>query len=97
MSEDEGLLGPGSAVREMYISLYGRESLFQALHQWKDTAKGAGINKAALAYWLVTYHSTSNKQSGEPVIVGASKVWQLKETLEAIEDGPLGDKAVEVV
>jgi aflatoxin B1 aldehyde reductase len=76
----------------MYPTMYGKESLYQALDEWEHIANNAGISKAALAYRWITYHSALKKEHGDGVIVGASKVAQLEETLNVIEDGPLDAK-----
>lgn len=76
----------------MYIAMYGKESLYAALDEWAHIAKDAGISKAALAYRWITYHSALKKEYGDGIIVGASKVAQLEETLKVIDDGPLDEK-----
>ena len=81
----------------MYFDLYGKESLFQALDEWAEIAKDAGVSKASLAYRWIAYHSQLKAGDGDAVIIGASKVAQLEETLAAIEAGPLDKKSVERV
>jgi aflatoxin B1 aldehyde reductase len=81
----------------MYTTMYGKESLYQALDEWAEIAKDAGISKAALAYRWIAYHSALKRESGDAIILGASKVGQLEESLEAIERGPLDEKTVERV
>jgi len=95
--EDEGRFGPNSRTGQMYSTMYGKESLYQALDEWEHIAQDAGISKAALAYRWITYHSALKKEHGDGVIVGASKVAQLEETLKVIEDGPLDAKTVKRV
>ncbi|KAG9241632.1 NADP-dependent oxidoreductase domain-containing protein [Calycina marina] len=63
---------------DMYKSMYGKETLYAALDEWNVIAGHANITKAATA-----------KEKGDALIVGASKVEQLEETLGAIEAGPL--------
>lgn len=75
----------------MYPSMYGKESLYSALDEWGKIAENAGISKAALAYRWVAFHSILKREYGDAVIVGASKVEQLEESLEAIERGPLDE------
>jgi aflatoxin B1 aldehyde reductase len=81
----------------MYTTMYGKESLYQALDEWADIANDAGISKAALAYRWIAYHSALKRENGDAIILGASKVGQLEESLEAIERGPLDEKTVERV
>lgn len=92
--DDGGRFGPNSRTGKMYSTMYGKESLYEALDEWEHIAKDAGISKAALAYRWITYHSGLQKQYGDGIIVGASKVAQLDETLKVIEDGPLDTKTV---
>ena len=73
----------------MYNVLYGKESMYQALDEWGEIAKDAGISKAALSYRWIAYHSALKKEHGDGIIIGASRVSQLEETLKAIEAGPL--------
>ena len=73
----------------MYLTLYGKESIYQALDEWGNIATDAGISKAALAYRWVVYHSALEKKNGDGIVIGASKTSQLQETLTAIEAGPL--------
>ena len=81
----------------MYTVLYGKESLYEALDEWGQIAKDAGLSKAQLAYRWIAYHSSLKKENGDAIIIGASKVSQLEESLGAIEDGPLDEKIVERV
>ena len=85
--EIEGRFSGKARLGDMYYVLYGKESMFQALDEWGHIAKDAGISKAALAYRWITYHSALREN--DSVIIGASKISQLEETLTAIEAGPL--------
>jgi aflatoxin B1 aldehyde reductase len=90
MKDDAGgRFGPNSRTGDMYTSMYGKESLFQALDEWDVIAKDAGISKAALAYRWIVFHSALKGANGDAVIVGATKSAQLEETLTAVEQGPL--------
>lgn len=89
VKDDAGRFGENARTGEMYIELYGKESLYQALDEWGTIAKDAGISKAALAYRWIAFHSALKAGNGDAIIVGASKVAQLEESLSAVEDGPL--------
>jgi aryl-alcohol dehydrogenase-like predicted oxidoreductase len=93
VKDDAGRFGPNSRTGEMYTTMYGKESLYKALDEWGAIAQDAGISKAALSYRWIAFHSALKKENGDAIIVGASKVAQLEESLTAIEAGPL-DKAV---
>jgi len=85
--EVEGRFTGKSPTKNMYMSLYGKESMLNALDQFGEIAKDAGISKAALSYRWITHHSALKKRDG--VIIGARKLSQLEETLVSIEAGPL--------
>ena len=83
----EGRFSGKTMLKDMYSTLYGKESLYRALDEWGEIARDASISKAALAYRWITYHSALKK--GDGVIIGESKISQLEETLAAIDAGPL--------
>lgn len=95
VKDDAGRFGADARTGEMYPSLYGKESLYKALDEWGVIAKDAGISKAALAYRWIAYHSALEGAKGDAVIVGASRVEQLEETLSAVEAGPLDANVAE--
>ncbi|KAG8529243.1 uncharacterized protein KY384_005878 [Bacidia gigantensis] len=85
----EGRFSGRTSLGDMYNTLYGKESLYQALDEWGVIADDASISKAALSYRWIAYHSALKKEVGDGLIIGASKVLQLEETLTAVEAGPL--------
>jgi len=95
IKDDEGRFGPNARTGEMYTTMYGKQSLYKALDEWGAIAKDAGISKAALSYRWIAFHSALTKENGDAIIVGASKVAQLEESLTAIEEGPLDEKIAE--
>ena len=94
VKEVPGRFGTDGRAGALYITLYGKESLYEALYEWGNIASDAGISKAGLAYRWITYHSALKKEYGDAVIFGTSKLSQTEETLEAIEEGPLDTKTV---
>ena len=91
----EGRFSGNTPLGDMYIILYGKESLYQALDEWGVIARDAGISKAALAYRWIAFHSALDQVNGDGIIIGASNISQLEETLIAIEAGPLDAKTAE--
>ncbi|KAK9428468.1 NADP-dependent oxidoreductase domain-containing protein [Lipomyces doorenjongii] len=73
-----------SPIGEMYLGLYSRPKLLAALDE-------AGVTKAALAYRWVVFSSALDPKYDDGVIIGATKVEQLQESLKALEGGPLPD------
>lgn len=59
------------------------------MSEWQSIAEEAGISKAALAYRWVTFNSVLAAEHGDAIIIGSSSVEQLKQTLDALAQGPL--------
>jgi aflatoxin B1 aldehyde reductase len=97
VKDDPGRFGANARVGLMYINMYGKESLYQALDEWEEIAKDAGVSKASLAYRWIAYHSELKTENGDAVIIGVSKAAQLEETLVALEAGPLDEKYAKMV
>jgi aflatoxin B1 aldehyde reductase len=85
----QGRFNGKSGIGDMYVKLYGGESMNKALDMWAELATDAGISKAALAYRWIAHHSALKNGHGDQIIIGASKPSQLEESLTAIEAGPL--------
>ncbi|KAK2627520.1 hypothetical protein QTJ16_003486 [Diplocarpon rosae] len=84
-----GRFGANSQIGDMYIKMYTKPSLLEALDEWGVIAKDAGISKAALAYRWIAYHSALKASCGDAIIIGASRPEQVEETLSYIKAGPL--------
>jgi len=83
-----------SPMGAMYHRLYSKPSLLDALDEWHKLAKDEGISPAALAYRWVKFNSPLKSENGDALIFGASKIEQLEETLQVLQQGPLSEKAV---
>lgn len=90
-----GRFVPQTMLGDMYATLYGKESLLQALDEWDVIAADAGISKVALAYRWVVWHSALDGAKGDGVVIGARGAQQLQETLGVIEQGPLREGIAE--
>ncbi|KAK9321364.1 NADP-dependent oxidoreductase domain-containing protein [Lipomyces orientalis] len=83
-----------SSIGQMYLGLYSKPKLLAALDEWELIAAEAGVTKAALAYRWVVFSSGLDVKYDDGVILGATKVEQLQESLKALQDGPLPDSIV---
>lgn len=92
-----GRWGKDSGIGDMYIKMYQKDSILDALDEWEVIAKDAGITKASLAYRWIAYHSALKAANGDGIIFGASKPSQVEDTLSIIEAGPLDAKSAERV
>jgi aflatoxin B1 aldehyde reductase len=79
----------------MYLDMYGKPAMLDALAKWEKIANEEGCSRAELAYRWVTYNSPLKKEQGDALIIGASSIEQLEQTLKGIKNGPLSKKAVE--
>ena len=73
---------------------YVRPQLLDALTKWGEISAEAGISRAELAYRWVKYNSALKPEHGDALIVGASSLSQLEETLEGLKRGPLSADVV---
>jgi len=92
IKEGAGRFGP-EALGGMYRQMYGKDSYLEALSKWEVVAKEEGCSRAELAYRWVAYNSPLKKEYGDAIIVGASRVEQLEDTLTGLEKGKLSEKA----
>lgn len=91
----EGRFDKSSLIGQMYSGLYGKSELLESLAQWEETAKEEGCSRADLAYRWVRFNSPLKLEFGDAMIVGASNLKQLKQTIEGSNAGPLSARAVE--
>ncbi|SCW01921.1 LAFE_0E10198g1_1 [Lachancea fermentati] len=90
----KGRFDNNSPVGKLYQALYNRPKLIEALERWGLIAEKAGVTSAVLAYRWITYHSALDYARGDALIVGSRTPQQLRDTLKAIEDGPLDKNIV---
>lgn len=72
-----------------YSKLYANPKLIEALNAWNDIAQDAGTSPAELAYRWVAFNSALKAEHGDGIIVGASSIPQLKQSVEWLGSGPL--------
>ncbi|KAJ1543711.1 hypothetical protein HK405_009100 [Cladochytrium tenue] len=84
----------GGYVADLYRELYVKPKLLDALDSWAAISQDAGISRAELAYRWVRYHSALRAEQGDALIVGASTLDQLRETLAGLDKGPLSAEIV---
>ena len=77
-----------------YQGRYWKSSYFEAVNLAKAACEETGISLAEAAYRWLAYHSCLSAERGDGVIVGASRVGQLEQNLEALRKGPLSVKVV---
>ncbi|KAJ3051122.1 hypothetical protein HK097_007907 [Rhizophlyctis rosea] len=88
-----GRWDPNSFIGALYTKLYVKPKLLEGLQEWSAISEEFGIPRSELAYRFVAYHSALGKDDG--IILGATKLEQLEETVEGLRRGPLPEGAVE--
>jgi len=82
---------PGSRFdnNKMYLDRYWHRQQFDAVERLRVIAAGAGRSLVSLALNWTLHHT-----SADCVILGASRLEQLRENLRTLDDGPLPDDTV---
>ncbi|KAK5117596.1 hypothetical protein LTR62_005018 [Meristemomyces frigidus] len=88
-----GRFDPQGPLGDMYSSMYGRPKLLAALEKWAAIAEEEGVSRADLAYRWVKYNSPLKAEYGDAIIIGATSLEQLKQTLGSVGKGPLSERA----
>lgn len=92
--DGKGRFNTSTPMGKMYAGLYNRPAYLEALAKWEQIAKEEGVTRAELANRWVRFNSALKEEYGDAIIIGASRVEQLRETLETLDHGPLSEKAV---
>jgi len=85
------------AIGGMYHSMYVKPSYLEALAEWEQIAKDEGTSKADLAYRWVSYHSPLKPELGDGIIIGASRLEQLEQTIQGLNKGPLKPETAKAI
>ncbi|KAF2721104.1 Aldo/keto reductase [Polychaeton citri CBS 116435] len=91
--DGKGRFDTSTFIGKLYSKLYNRPSYLEALDTWDDIAKEEGVTKTNLAYRWVRYNSILKPEHGDAIIIGGSTIEQIEQTLGAINEGPLSEKA----
>lgn len=73
--------------------MFNKPAYLEALTKWEAIAAKQGCTRAELAYRWVAANSGLEKEKGDAIVIGASSVEQLRQTLESIERGKLSENA----
>jgi aflatoxin B1 aldehyde reductase len=92
-SEIEGRWSRETAFGQLYHALYNKPRLLEALDMWNDISETTKIPRAELAYRWIVYHSHLDGKYGDAVVIGASRIMQLEQTLAGLRRGPLPEAA----
>jgi aflatoxin B1 aldehyde reductase len=76
---------------------YLKPTYLDALDRWNAVAKKEGTSKALLAYRWAAYHSILKVQHGDALILGASSLEQIHDSMQGLKDGPLKEDSVKAI
>jgi aflatoxin B1 aldehyde reductase len=86
-----------SPLGAKYAQDYFQDPLFAAAEIVRQQARKYGISGHAAALRWTTWHSQLGAEYGDAIIIGASKLSQLKENMDILEQGPLPEPLVETM
>ncbi|RMZ84482.1 hypothetical protein DV738_g725, partial [Chaetothyriales sp. CBS 135597] len=86
-----------SPLGAKYSGDYFQDPLFAAAAIVRQVATRYGITGHAAALRWTTWHSELGAEYGDAIIIGASKLEQLAENLDILEQGPLPDPLLETM
>ncbi len=81
--------------RPNYRNRYWKKSYFDAVDVIKESADRHGISVIDATYRWLAYHSMLNKDRGDAILIGASKLSHLQQNMKAVKSGPLPEDVVQ--
>ena len=89
---------PGRFARlKSYRERYWKKSYFDAVDHVKNLADIEGISMAEVAYRWLSYHSDMDESKDDGIILGASRIEQMTQNLNALSKGPLPSNILEAL
>ncbi|KAB8737491.1 hypothetical protein FH972_026450 [Carpinus fangiana] len=97
VQDGAGRFDTNTPIGQLYSKLYNKPEMLKVLETWEQIAKDEGCSRADLAYRWVRFSSPLKPEQGDAMIIGASSLDQLKQTLEGSNAGPLSAKALQQI
>ncbi len=85
------------ALHENYRERYWNRKYFEAIALITDVCKSCDTAPTSAALRWLIHHSELSAEAGDAVILGASRISQLEENIEACSAGPLPSEVVSVI
>ncbi len=92
-SVDERPVEGRFVLRKTYPSRYWKKSFFEAIDILKEACGEMSLVEAT--YRWLAFHSHLSEDFSDGILIGASKLMQLKQNINAIENGKLPDEIVQ--
>jgi len=81
----------------LYRARYWNEEYFSAVESIRKVSETHNLSIAEVGLRWMAYHSNIDFSKGDGIIIGATKLAQLKENMSAFEHGPLPNDVVDVL
>ena len=89
---------PGRFARlKSYRDRYWKKSYFDAIDQVREICEKENIQMAEAAYRWLAFNSLMDSDKGDAIIIGASKISQMNQNIDALRKGPLPDSILEAL
>ena len=86
---------PGRFARlKSYRDRYWKESYFEAIEEIRKVCNKEDIPMAEAAYRWLAFNSSLNAEKGDAIIIGASKITQMRQDIDALGKGPLPEPII---
>ncbi|MDO4563326.1 MAG: aldo/keto reductase [Clostridia bacterium] len=83
--------------RPNYQARYWKDSYFESIDKIKEACALNGVNIVEAAYRWLAYHSMLKPERGDAIIIGASRLSQLKQNIETVDKGALCGEIVQTI
>ncbi|KAJ5091010.1 hypothetical protein N7532_009694 [Penicillium argentinense] len=93
----KGRWDPKTPFGMVYHGLYNKNAFLDVLDDWARVATAARIPTAELAYRWMRYHSNLSSDLGDAMVIGASNIDQLRQTMQGLRRGPLSEDIVMMI
>lgn len=94
----ENIPEPGRFSRlKSYRDRYWKKSYFDAIEEIRKVCEKENIPMAQAAYRWLAFNSKLDDKDGDAIIIGASKISQMQQNLEALDKGPLPKSVLDAI
>lgn len=95
--KDRTVVAGRFTYRPNYRQRYWKDSFFDAIDAIKETCAGYDIDITEAAYRWLSFHSMLDANRGDAIIIGASRLSQLEQNMDAAEKGELPEEILKAM
>lgn len=97
LNSTTGRWDPNTFLGKTHRKLYQKTALLSALKLWEEISDKYGISKSELGYRWIVYNSHLSAKRGDAVVIGASSITQLQQTMKGLSKGPLSEEVAKAI